>query len=102
MFLGSTGKRFWQNESHDHLVRTPAEFQRVKRYIENNPVKAGLVSEPHDFLWSSARPAQSGLQPKLAALQGGSQAIIAPQVPRTTTTAPDRDAPGEPSYRNTP
>jgi REP element-mobilizing transposase RayT len=53
--LGLTGKPFWQNESYDHLVRSPEEFDRVQRYIENNPVKAGLVVEPGDFEWSSAR-----------------------------------------------
>jgi putative transposase len=53
--LGSTGKPFWQNESYDHLVRSGVEFARIRRYIENNPAKAGLVAEPEDFLWSSAR-----------------------------------------------
>jgi len=53
--LGSTGKPFWQNESYDHLVRSGEEFARIRRYIENNPAKAGLVAEPEHFLWSSAR-----------------------------------------------
>jgi REP element-mobilizing transposase RayT len=53
--LGLTGKPFWQNESHDHVVRSPEEFTRIRRYIENNPVKAGLVADPGDFEWSSAR-----------------------------------------------
>ena len=44
--LGQTGKPFWQNESYDHLVRSPQEFDRIRRYIENNPVKAGLVADP--------------------------------------------------------
>jgi putative transposase len=54
MILGRTGNPFWQSESYDHLVR-PNEFDRIRRYIENNPVKAGLVAAPEDFLWSSAR-----------------------------------------------
>jgi REP element-mobilizing transposase RayT len=53
-FLGLTGKSFWQQESYDHLVRSDEEFERIRRYIENNPVKAGLVAEPADFEWSSA------------------------------------------------
>lgn len=53
--LGLTGQPFWQNESYDHLVRSCEEFERIRRYIENNPVKAGLVNEPGGFLWSSAR-----------------------------------------------
>jgi len=54
VLLGLTGKPFWQNESYDHLVRFPDEFSRIRRYIENNPVKAGLVADPGDFEWSSA------------------------------------------------
>jgi REP element-mobilizing transposase RayT len=54
VILASAGKPFWQNESYDHVVRSPEEFGRVRRYIENNPSKAGLVAEPGDFLWSSA------------------------------------------------
>lgn len=52
--LGLIEQPFWQEESYDHLVRTPEEFGRIVRYIENNPVKAGLVAEPADFPWSSA------------------------------------------------
>jgi REP element-mobilizing transposase RayT len=44
LILGATGKPFWQNESHDHLVRSDDEFGRIRRYIENNPAKAGLVT----------------------------------------------------------
>jgi REP element-mobilizing transposase RayT len=55
LILGLTGQPFWQNESHDHLVRSPEEFERIRRYIENNPVKAGLVTNPEEFQWSSAR-----------------------------------------------
>jgi REP element-mobilizing transposase RayT len=45
---------FWQDESYDHLVRNGEEFRRTLRYIENNPVKAGLVQSPELFPWSSA------------------------------------------------
>ena len=53
LLLGLTGA-FWQKESYDHLVRNDTEFIRIKRYIENNPVRAGLASTPEAFLWSSA------------------------------------------------
>jgi hypothetical protein len=36
-------------------VRNDDEFHRIQRYIEWNPVKAGLVFAPEDFRWSSAR-----------------------------------------------
>ena len=53
-FLGSHGQAFWQEESYDHLVRSGAEFDRIRSYIEENPVKAGLVSERRQHPWSSA------------------------------------------------
>ena len=54
--LGLTGQPFWQDESYDRVVRDEPEFRRIARYIEMNPVKAGIVSTPEQFLWSSARP----------------------------------------------
>jgi REP element-mobilizing transposase RayT len=50
--LGSHGS-FWQDESYDHLVRA-GEFERIRGYIELNPVKAGLALLPEEFPWSSA------------------------------------------------
>lgn len=52
--LDRTGQTFWQDESFDHVVRNEDEFYRIKRYIERNPVKAGLVKRPEDWPWSSA------------------------------------------------
>jgi len=52
--LRRTGQTFWQPESFDHWVRDEGEFYRIIAYIENNPVKAGLVSRPDDWRWSSA------------------------------------------------
>ena len=52
--LGRTGKPLWQNESFDHWIRNSAEFERVRSYIEWNPVRAGLVARPEDWIWSSA------------------------------------------------
>ena len=52
--LGTHGKAFWQDESYDHVVRSSAEFERIRAYIEQNPVTAGLVAEAQAFRWSSA------------------------------------------------
>jgi REP element-mobilizing transposase RayT len=52
--LGLTGHCFWQDESYDRLVRNDFEFRRIEKYIEMNPVKAGLVRAPEEFRWSSA------------------------------------------------
>ena len=52
--LGLTGQPFWQAESYDHWVRDEREWDRIKTYIENNPVRAGLVAHAGDYPWSSA------------------------------------------------
>jgi putative DNA methylase len=52
--LGRTGKAFWQDESFDHWVRNAAQFERIRAYIEQNPVRAGLATNPQDWQWSSA------------------------------------------------
>ena len=53
--LRRTGRQFWQQESYDHWVRNPASFDKIRLYIERNPVSAGLVKSPEDWEWSSAR-----------------------------------------------
>jgi REP element-mobilizing transposase RayT len=52
--LGRTGQPFWQAESYDHWVRDGRESDRIRTYIENNPVRAGLVANAEDYPWSSA------------------------------------------------
>jgi hypothetical protein len=54
LLLQRSGEAFWQDESYDHLVRNGEEFRRIKRYIENNPVRALLARTPQDYRWSSA------------------------------------------------
>ena len=53
--LGRTGEAFWQGESYDHWVRDEREWDRIASYIEENPVRAGVVSTPEAFAFSSAR-----------------------------------------------
>ena len=52
--LGKRGQAFWQDESFDHWVRNPVELEKIRRYIEDNPVAAGLAPHPADWPWSSA------------------------------------------------
>jgi type I restriction enzyme R subunit/putative DNA methylase len=52
--LGRIGEPFWQKESYDHWVRDHWEFEKIRAYIENNPVNAGLVRTADEFPWSSA------------------------------------------------
>ncbi|MFN0168056.1 MAG: transposase [Bryobacteraceae bacterium] len=58
--LGLTGQPFWQEESYDHWIRSGDEFARVQAYIEGNPVSAGFVRTPEEYLWSSAARAGRG------------------------------------------
>ena len=47
--LNRTGQPFWAIESYDHWIRNDDELNRVIRYVERNPEKAGLV----DYPWRS-------------------------------------------------
>lgn len=47
--------KFWQHESYDHVVRDEAELNRIRRYVLQNPVKAGLVEDEMDWPYSWAR-----------------------------------------------
>src|ERR1035438_9977491 len=58
--LWRTGQPFWQEESYDHLVRSPVEMARIQAYIEQNPVSAGLVTAAEQFCWSRAYALRSG------------------------------------------
>ena len=52
--LGRTKQPFWQKESYDHWVRSSDEYRRISTYIEWNPIRAGLVTAPELWPWSSA------------------------------------------------
>ena len=52
--LGKVGETFWQADYFDRYIRDQEHYRKVVRYIENNPVKAGLVREPSQWRWSSA------------------------------------------------
>jgi REP element-mobilizing transposase RayT len=45
---------FWFREYYDRFIRDEKHFRSCKDYIEQNPVKAGLVSEKEAWRWSSA------------------------------------------------
>ena len=55
--MDTHGTPFWQDESYDRVVRSDVDFERIRRYIEQNPVAAGLVASAEEFRWSSARAA---------------------------------------------
>ncbi len=49
--LGRSGQPFWQSESFDHWIRKRDELERIVRYVESNPVTAGLAPTEDDWPW---------------------------------------------------
>ena len=41
----------WEGENFDHWCRAPESEERIKEYIRNNPVKAGLVKTSEEWKW---------------------------------------------------
>jgi REP element-mobilizing transposase RayT len=52
-FDGRQGQ-FWIEEYFDCYIRNQEHFERTVKYIENNPVKAGLCRTPEHWPYSSA------------------------------------------------
>lgn len=44
----------WQREYFDRYMRTDEQFLTTKRYVQANPVAAGLCGAPGEWRWSSA------------------------------------------------
>jgi putative transposase len=42
---GFRGEKFWQRNYYEHVVRDPGELQRVREYIQNNPLALELKFE---------------------------------------------------------
>jgi putative DNA methylase len=47
--------QMWARECFDRYIRDGDHYADVLRYIEENPVKAGLCARAEDWRWSSAR-----------------------------------------------
>ena len=61
--LESAGKKnpknvkyqFWKRDNRPKQLITPAFMKLKLDYTHNNPVKAGIVESPHEYIYSSAR-----------------------------------------------
>ena len=51
--LGRAGQ-LWQEDYWDRYIRDEEHFRKARRYIESNPVKAGLARMAAKWPWSSA------------------------------------------------
>lgn len=101
--LGRTGGPFWQKESYDHWVRSQQEFERIRAYIENNPVHAGFVRAPEEFLWSSASVEKSLYAARISGAPPGtmdeSNSPRYPGAPSSPYPDPRRGEPPRPPRR---
>jgi len=48
------GGEIWQTSFYDHRVRDANEYDKMRIYIHQNPVRAGLVRRAEDYPYSSA------------------------------------------------
>jgi putative transposase len=55
----------WQERFHSFAM-DDAHLMACARYVELNPVRAGLVARPEDWSWSSARAHLAGADDRLA------------------------------------
>ena len=56
-FNGENGRtgRLWECRYYSTLIDGDSYLWTVSKYIENNPVRAGVVKRPEDYLYSSAK-----------------------------------------------
>jgi hypothetical protein len=47
--------QFWQQENHPIEIFSNKFIEQKLAYIHNNPVKAGIVDDPWEYRYSSAR-----------------------------------------------
>jgi REP element-mobilizing transposase RayT len=47
-------RKLWQRSFFDHALRQEESIYRVALYIWENPVRAGIVEEPHEYPWSGS------------------------------------------------
>ena len=52
---GKSRHSFWQPRCYDHNCRSLDAVREKINYCHMNPVRAGLVADPSDWLWSSYR-----------------------------------------------
>jgi REP element-mobilizing transposase RayT len=51
----NTGFQFWTHENHAIVLYSNSFIEDKLTYLHENPVRAGLVEKPEDYLYSSAQ-----------------------------------------------
>lgn len=94
---GHVGHCF-HNRCHAEHIHTDAHLREVARYIDLNPVRAGIVERPEDYVWSSYR-AHVGLEFPLPLLANDEFLRLfapSPELARTRYLELVRSAPSKP------
>jgi len=99
--LERTDEPLWQEETYDHWVRDDREFERIRSYIEDNPVRAGLVATPEDYPWSSCTAVLANRQRHWSAALRGRQEVQ-PAVPAEAVDQEIAPVQGEYSVQSLP
>jgi hypothetical protein len=47
---------FWEEGYYDHAIRDRKDFDVILEYVHQNPVMAGLIHHPKEWLFSTANP----------------------------------------------
>jgi len=58
LFRHELPKRFWQRRFYDHILRGGEGAESVAWYIWMNPVRKGIVAEPHQYPFSGSLTAE--------------------------------------------
>lgn len=53
--VGNEKYQFWQHDNHPIGLTSPQMMKQKLDYIHNNPVKAGFVTNPEEWKYSSAK-----------------------------------------------
>jgi len=51
----NTSYQFWRQDNKPVELYSPAVIKQKLEYIHNNPVESGIVDNPEDYIYSSAR-----------------------------------------------
>jgi putative transposase len=54
LFRNDLPPRFWQRRFYDHVLRHAKDSEGVAWYIWMNPVRKGIVAEPHEYSLSGS------------------------------------------------
>lgn len=51
----------WESPFHSRLIEDGQYLNTAVKYVENNPVRAGLIDEASEYRWGSAKKNSSGV-----------------------------------------